>query len=116
VATNIFQGLGKVFMAMGNADDEGMKGNGHHPAIRLPFLVEDVKLILDGLQEVRPTVPLAYEKGNIVQLDGVRNGEQLPCPHLHRIRLVIVTPIAQVANALLSQKIRGDESLGQGWS
>src|SRR5437773_11014449 len=116
MATNIVQGLGKVFMAIGNTDDKWMQGDRHHPAVGLSLLIEDVKLILNGLQEVRPTVPLAYEKGNIVQLDRVGNGEQLTFLHLHRIRLVIVTPVAQVANALLSQKIRGDESLGQGWS
>src|SRR5215475_3488834 len=66
MATNIFQGLYKVFMAIGNADDKWMEGDRHHPAVHLPFLVEDVKLILDGLQEVCPTVPLAHEKGNIV--------------------------------------------------
>ena len=66
MATNIFQGLGEVFMTMGNADDKGMQGDRHHSAVRLSFLVEDIKLIGDGLQEVRPAAPLAQEKGNIV--------------------------------------------------
>src|SRR5437899_4944688 len=111
MAANIFQSFGEVLMAIGNADDKWMKGDRHHPTIGLPLFVEDVKLILDGLQEIRPAVSLPYEKGNIVQLDGVGNGKQLTFLHLHRIRLVIVTPVAQVANAFLGEKIRGDESL-----
>src|SRR5581483_7710765 len=103
-------------MAIGNTDEKGMKGNRHHPAVCLPLLVENLELILDSLQEVRPAVPLAHEKGNIVELNGVRDGEQLTFLHFHRIRLVIVTPIAQIADALFSQKIRCDESLGQSWS
>src|SRR5215204_5817014 len=102
MATNIFQGFCEVFMAIGNADDKGMKSDRHYPAVGLSLLVEDVKLIFDGLQEVRPAASLAHEKGNIVQLDGVGNREQLSGPHFHGIRLVIVTPVAQVTNALLS--------------
>src|SRR5262249_50213261 len=103
-------------MAMRDANEKGMQGDRHHPAICLPLLVQNVKLIHDGLLEVRSVVSLAYEKKNVVQFDGVRNGEQLAFLHLDHIRFVIVAPIAQVANTFLSQKIRGDESLGQGWS
>src|SRR5262245_15397822 len=110
MVTNVFQSLYKIFMAIGNTDDKWMQGDRHHPTVRLPFLIENIELIRDGLQKVRSAVSLTYEKGNIVQLDRVWNGEQLTFLHFHRIRLVIVTPVAQVANALLSQKIRCDKS------
>jgi hypothetical protein len=80
-----------------------MNRNRHHSSAALPFLVENIELVNDGLHEIGAAVAFAKEKRNVVDLHRIRNRYQLSRLDLHRIGLVIVTPVAQITNPLLGQ-------------
>jgi len=99
---DVFQSFDKVLMAKRNIDDERVYRNRHHSPAALSFLVKHIKLIDDRLHEIRTAVSLPQKKRNVVDLHRIGNRDQLGFSNLHRIGLVIVAPVAKIANTLLS--------------
>src|SRR5437588_2149925 len=93
--------------------EEGMKRDGHHLGARLSGLVERVELIHDHLAEVWAAHALVEEQRNVVDLDRVGHRDQPAVLDPNRAGLIVVAPVADVAEPKLGEELRRVRALGQ---
>src|SRR5918996_1052731 len=98
---------------MGYAGNVGVSGHCHYACTLSPFLVKSIELVPGALEQFRRPVVLDQVDGDVVQLYRVGDGHQATLLYLHVVRLVVVTPVANVLDALLGQDVRGVEGLRQ---
>src|SRR5204863_8476910 len=99
------QRLSEVFAAVGMADQEWMQADRHDPTGLGTIFIEHVELIANHPAEGLRGLTLVEERGNVVQLDGLRHREHRPGLYPHRIRLLVIDPVADVLDAVFGQNV-----------
>ena len=81
-----------------------MYRNGHDAKIFFTFFIKGVELIARAIQKLSRTVVLHGINRDVIELHGIRNGEEAALLYLQRVGLIVVYPIEDILYPFFRQK------------
>src|SRR2546426_12647232 len=87
------------------ADEPGVQMEDEEPAVLFTVPIQDVKTLLEHLAIAVNGHASLPEGVNVVQFEHDRQGVQLSLRRLHGIRLLVIHPVAHIADARLRQQL-----------
>src|SRR5215216_3361574 len=95
----------EVLAAMRMPDQERVETDRHHAAGLGAVLVEHIELVADHAAEILRTLLELEESRNVIDLGRIGQRDHRPRVDPHRIRLLVVHPVADVFDAVFGQEV-----------
>ena len=103
----------EVFDSVGDAVQVGVDGDGHDAGDGGAFLVEAAELVAAAAEDLVGGLLLDGGDGDVVELDGVGDGDQGAGLGADRDGLVVEHPVGDVFDAELGEEVGGLHGFGQ---
>ena len=101
MAGDVGEGLVQVLGAEGLADEPGMEVEDHEPSAVFAFHIQPIEAVLENTAVVHDGQYARPEQVEVVEVKEHGQRVHFAAGHLHAVGLVIVGPVAEVAQPLL---------------
>ena len=91
---------------IGMSYEKGVQCDAHDPRLFGSFPIQGIKLIFNHLTELLRGHVMIKEGRDVIQIKGIRHGDEAALLDVHGKRLIIAAPITKVFYSRLSQNIR----------